>query len=56
MLRLREKIESPVEFEGQQLRVGVSIGFAIHSETECGLDEMLKTADKRMYEDKNLRK
>ncbi|MDO8988611.1 MAG: diguanylate cyclase [Sideroxyarcus sp.] len=56
MLRLREKIESPVEFEGQQLRVGVSIGFAVYSETAGSLDDMLKMADKRMYEDKNLRK
>lgn len=55
-LRLREKIESPVDFEGHKLRVGVSIGYAVHSETQNSLDDMLKMADKRMYEDKKLRK
>lgn len=56
MLRLRERIEVPIEFEGQLLKVGVSIGYAIHAETSGDLDDMLKMADKRMYEDKSRRK
>lgn len=54
--RLREKIGVPVEFEGEALKVGVSIGYALHTDTESDLDAMLKTADKRMYEDKSLKK
>ncbi|MBI5890815.1 MAG: sensor domain-containing diguanylate cyclase [Nitrosomonadales bacterium] len=54
--RLRVKIESPIDFEHMQLRVGVSIGFVISSETTGDLDEMLKLADQRMYEDKSSRK
>jgi diguanylate cyclase (GGDEF)-like protein len=54
--RLRKKIGVPVEFEGVSLNVGVSIGYALHSDTESDLDAMLKMADKRMYEDKSLKK
>jgi diguanylate cyclase (GGDEF)-like protein len=54
--RLRDKIELPVDFEGHQLKVGVSIGFVLNSDKAGNLDDMLKAADKRMYEDKNLRK
>ena len=56
MHRLRDKIESPIEFEECRLKVGVSIGFAICSETSGSLDDILKVADKRMYADKHLRR
>ena len=56
MHRLRDKIELPVDFEGHQLKVGVSIGFVLNSDKAGNLDDMLKAADRRMYEDKNLRK
>jgi len=54
--RLRDKIELPVDFEEHQLKVGVSIGFALNSDKPCDLDDMLKAADRRMYADKNLRR
>jgi diguanylate cyclase (GGDEF)-like protein len=54
--RLRERIGVPVEFEGVSLNVGVSIGYALHTDTESDLDAMLKLADRRMYEDKSLKK
>jgi diguanylate cyclase (GGDEF)-like protein len=54
--RLREKIGVPVEFEGATFNVGVSIGYALHTDTESDLDAMLKMADKRMYDDKSLKK
>ena len=54
--RLRRKIEVPVLFEGMTLDVGVSIGYALHTDTEGDLDAMLRLADKRMYEDKSLKK
>lgn len=56
MQRLREKIEMPIDCDGVQLTVGVSIGYVMYSETSGDLDEMLKMADHRMYADKNRRK
>lgn len=53
MLRLRDELESPIDFEEWKLKVGVSIGFAIYPETGGSLDEILKIADQKMYEDKN---
>ncbi len=54
--RLREKIAVPVKFEEAFLNVGVSIGYALHTDTESDLDAMLKMADKRMYADKRSNK
>jgi diguanylate cyclase (GGDEF)-like protein len=56
MERLREKIEAPIACDGLHLKVGVSIGYVMHTETEGDLDAMLKMADHRMYADKNQRK
>lgn len=56
MQRLREKIEAPIACDGMHLKVGVSIGYVMHTETEGDLDAMLKMADHRMYTDKNQRK
>lgn len=56
MQRLRETIEMPIACDGLELKVGVSIGYVMYSETSGDLDEMLKMADHRMYADKNLRK
>lgn len=54
--RLRDEIEAPIEFEGLTLRVGVSIGMAIHPGNGANLDDMVKMADHGMYEDKTRRK
>jgi GGDEF domain-containing protein len=56
MARLRANIEAPIEFEGRSLSVGVSMGMAIHPETVTDLDETLRIADQRMYEDKLARR
>lgn len=50
--RLRTSLQAPIEFEGQHLAIGASIGMAIHPQTGGDLDETLKIADQRMYEDK----
>lgn len=52
MARLRTSIEAPVGFEGRSLRIGISMGMAIHPDTGGNLDETLRIADQRMYEDK----
>lgn len=56
MARLRASLETPVEFEGHSLKVGISMGMAIHPDTGGDLDETLKIADQRMYEDKLARR
>jgi diguanylate cyclase (GGDEF)-like protein len=52
MARLRTSLEAPVEFEGRQLSVGISMGMAVHPDTGGDLDDTLRIADQRMYEDK----
>lgn len=54
-VRLRVRLESPIEFEGRNLIVGVSIGLAIHPETGADLDDTLRAADQQMYADKQAR-
>ncbi|MBU0621701.1 MAG: sensor domain-containing diguanylate cyclase [Gammaproteobacteria bacterium] len=56
MRRLRERIEQPIDCDGTELKVGVSIGNVMYDETSGDLDEMLKMADHRMYADKDRRK
>lgn len=54
--RLRDEIETPIEFEGLTLRVGVSIGVAIFPDNGANLDDLVKMADGSMYRDKSRRK
>ena len=49
-------IEQPIEFDGQMLQVGASIGWALPPEDGSSLRELLKVADQRMYEQKKRRK
>jgi diguanylate cyclase (GGDEF)-like protein len=56
MARLRTSLETPIEFEGRRLKVGVSMGMAVHPDTGGDLDETLRIADQRMYEDKLARR
>jgi diguanylate cyclase (GGDEF)-like protein len=54
--RLREALEAPVAFGGQQIKVGVSVGIVLHHQGDASLDEVLEMADQRMYIDKLQRK
>ena len=51
----RSAVEAPVEFSGQQLRVGASIGLAVAPDDGDTLDDLIHAADKRMYADKTQR-
>jgi diguanylate cyclase (GGDEF)-like protein len=50
--RLRSSLQAPIEFEGQSLTIGASIGMATHPEAGDNLDDILRVADRRMYEEK----
>jgi diguanylate cyclase (GGDEF)-like protein len=54
--RLREAIEEPVEVAGNLLTVSTSLGKAIYPATGVELEDLLKTADHLMYQDKTSRK
>jgi diguanylate cyclase (GGDEF)-like protein len=47
--RLQHLIQEPIEFEGQRMRVGVSIGMAIYPLHGEGRAELLKSADLALY-------
>ncbi|RTE86399.1 MULTISPECIES: diguanylate cyclase domain-containing protein [Gammaproteobacteria] len=49
-------VETTIEHNGKKLYVGASIGTATYSEEGKSLDDLLKTADKKMYENKRERK
>jgi diguanylate cyclase (GGDEF)-like protein len=50
--RLREALGAPITFDGQQIKVSVSVGVVLHHEGDVSLDEVLEMADQRMYIDK----
>lgn len=50
--RLREALEAPIILDGQQIRVGVSVGVVLHHKGDASLDKILEKADQRMYIDK----
>lgn len=54
--RLRRAVESPTEFAGQSLRVGASIGSAIVPDDGEAAADLIRIADRRMYQDKQGRK
>lgn len=54
--RLREALENPIDYEGQSIVVGVSIGIAAFPEHGGTFEELLKAADRVMYSDKTGRK
>lgn len=56
MERLRSNLEAPIDFDGHQLVVGVSVGMATYPKTGGEFDDILKMADNGMYRDKTLRK
>ncbi len=53
--KIRDAIEQPVQYSGDQLTVGASIGHAWAPADGSLLDELIRTADKRMYAEKDLR-
>jgi len=54
--RLRNSIQEPIDYQGLQLRVGVSIGMALYPDDGHDLDQLLHAADGHMYSDKTDRK
>jgi diguanylate cyclase (GGDEF)-like protein len=55
--KLHERLEAPMDIGGgTTCRVGASIGIAIHPADGNELDNLLRIADERMFEDKKRRK
>lgn len=50
--RLTAAISLPIDWEGQQLRIGVSIGSAIYPQDGSDARALFKVADARMYDEK----
>ena len=47
--RLVMALAEPFQIDGQQIRIGASVGVAISSESDAGSDQLLKQADLAMY-------
>lgn len=56
MARVREAVEAPLDYAGQSLKVGASIGSAIVPDDAESAGDLIRLADRRMYEDKHARK
>ncbi|HET7766989.1 MAG TPA: diguanylate cyclase [Burkholderiales bacterium] len=54
--RVRRAIETPIDYAGLKLQVGVSIGVAIVPDDGDGVQELIRRADRRMYEEKQKRR
>jgi diguanylate cyclase (GGDEF)-like protein len=54
--RVRRAIETHIEYAGLRLQVGVSIGVAIVPDDGDGVQDLIRRADRRMYEDKQKRR
>ena len=54
--RVRRAIETPIDYAGLRLQVGVSIGVAIVPDDGDGVQDLIRRADRRMYDDKQKRK
>jgi diguanylate cyclase (GGDEF)-like protein len=53
--KIRKAVEKPVKYRGNELRVGVSIGYALAPDDGNKMDQLLRVADQRMYTDKDAR-
>ena len=51
--RVREAVEAPLDYAGQALKVGASIGSAIVPDDAESAADLIRLADRRMYEDKH---
>jgi diguanylate cyclase (GGDEF)-like protein len=47
--RLRRAIAEPFSIEGREIRVGVSVGYAVSSRAAADLDKLLALADQALY-------
>ncbi len=55
--KLHEKLETPIDLgDGKICHIGASIGIAVHPVDGNDLDNLLRIADERMFEDKKRRK
>ena len=54
--RVRRAMEAPIEYAGLKLQVGASIGVAIVPDDGDGVQDLIRRADRRMYEDKQKRR
>jgi len=52
-VRIREAIRAPIDLDGHQVAVDISIGISIAPDNGAELEELLKTADIALYEAKN---
>ncbi len=50
--RILENFAQPIIFEGRELTIGISIGFAIHNEHTQSMETLVANADKALYEAK----
>lgn len=48
--RIDSEIKNPFEFEGQNIELRASIGYALFSEAGIELEVLIEKADKSMYE------
>lgn len=53
--KIRSAVEQPFEYRGNQLTLGVSIGYAMAPDDGSKMDDLLRVADERMYADKDSR-
>ena len=53
--KIRQSVEQPTTYAGQQLNVGISIGYAVAPDDGTTLDKLLLVSDQRMYTDKTTR-
>jgi diguanylate cyclase (GGDEF)-like protein len=54
--RLVESVNHPYSLNGFNMDLGISIGYGLFSQTVSDIQELIETADRRMYEDKRKRK
>ena len=54
--RVRRAMEAPIEYAGLKLQVGASIGVAIVPDDGDGVQDLIRRADRRMYDDKQKRR
>lgn len=50
--RIRESFAQVTQVDGQNVRLKTSVGYAIYPDDSQTLEELIKTADRNMYEDK----
>jgi diguanylate cyclase (GGDEF)-like protein len=54
--RVRRAVETPIDYAGLKLQVGVSVGVAIVPDDGDGVQDLIRRADRKMYEDKQKRR